>query len=160
MKQLNVNQILALIIALFSIAYLVVAFQIPTFPLPRPIDSDLFPKVLGFTLLGLAGLLFLEKPKTQDIPDTPGPEALAQPLLLRPWSRVVITSLAIAAYALLMVPVGFVVASTVLAFGLAWYYGYRRHGVNLATSIGVVLALYLTMTRIMDVYLPTGILPI
>jgi putative tricarboxylic transport membrane protein len=160
MKRLNVNQILALIIALFAIAYLVVAFQIPTFPLPRPIDSDLFPKVLGFTLLLLAGLLFLETPKAQDIPDEPSPEALNQPLLLRPWSRVVITSLAIVAYALLMVPVGFVVASTVLAFGLAWYYGYRRHGVNLATSLGVVLALYLTMTRIMDVYLPTGILPI
>ncbi|WP_290790447.1 tripartite tricarboxylate transporter TctB family protein [Halomonas sp.] len=160
MTRLNTNQILALVIALFSVGYLVMAFQIRQFPLPRPIDSDLFPKVLGFTLLGLALLLFLEKPKAQDIPEEPSPEALNQPLLLRPWSRVVITSLAIIAYALLMVPIGFVVASTVLAFGLGWYYGYRRHGVNLATSLGVVLALYLTMTRIMEVYLPTGILPI
>ncbi|QJQ98639.1 MULTISPECIES: tripartite tricarboxylate transporter TctB family protein [Halomonas] len=160
MTRLNTNQILALIIALFSVGYLAMAFQIPQFPLPRPIDSDLFPKVLGFTLLGLAGLLFLEKPKAQDIPDEPSLEALSQPLLLRPWSRVVITSLAITAYALLLVPVGFVVASTLLSFGLAWYYGYRRHGVNLATSLGVVLALYLTMTRLMEVYLPTGILPI
>jgi len=160
MTRLNTNQILALIIALFSVGYLAMAFQIPQFPLPRPIDSDLFPKVLGFTLLGLAGLLFLEKPKAQDIPDEPSLEALSQPLLLRPWSRVVITSLAITAYALLLVPVGFVVASTLLSYGLAWYYGYRRHGVNLATSLGVVLALYLTMTRLMEVYLPTGILPI
>ena len=160
MTRLNTNQILALFIALFSVGYLVMAFQIPQFPLPRPIDSDLFPKVLGFTLLGLAGLLFLEQPRAQDIPDEPSQEALSQPLLLRPWSRVVITSLAITAYALLLVPFGFVVASTLLAFGLAWYYGYRRHGVNLATSLGVVLALYLTMTRLMEVYLPTGILPI
>jgi putative tricarboxylic transport membrane protein len=28
-----------------------------------------------------------------------------------------------------------------------------------AASLGVVLALYLTMTRVMDVYLPTGVLP-
>jgi putative tricarboxylic transport membrane protein len=160
MTRLNPNQIIALIVALFSVGYLVMAFQIPTFPLPRPIDSDLFPKVLGFVLLGLAVCLFLEKPKAQDIPDEPSPEALNQPLLLRPWSRVVITSLAITAYALLLVPIGFVLASTALGFGLGWYYGYRRHGVNLATSLGVVLALYLTMTRIMEVYLPTGILPI
>lgn len=160
MTRLNTNQIIALIVALFSVGYLVMAFQIPTFPLPRPIDSDIFPKVLGFLLLGLAVCLFLEKPKAQDIPEEPSPEALNQPLLFRPWSRIVITSLAIIAYALLMVPIGFVVTSTVLAFGLGWYYGYRRHGVNLATSLGVVLALYLTMTRIMDVYLPTGILPI
>ncbi|RCV89550.1 tripartite tricarboxylate transporter TctB family protein [Billgrantia montanilacus] len=160
MTRLNTNQIIALIVALFSVGYLVMAFQIPTFPLPRPIDSDIFPKVLGFLLLGLAVCLFLEKPKAQDIPEEPSPEALNQPLLFRPWSRIVITSLAIIAYALLMVPIGFVVTSTVLAFGLGLYYGYRRHGVNLATSLGVVLALYLTMTRIMDVYLPTGILPI
>ncbi|RDB41924.1 tripartite tricarboxylate transporter TctB family protein [Halomonas sp. DQ26W] len=160
MTRLNTNQIIALIVALFSVGYLVMAFQIPTFPLPRPVDSDVFPKVLGFVLLGLAVCLFLEKPKAQDIPEEPSQEALNQPLWLRPWSRIVVTSLAIIAYALLMVPIGFVAASTALAFGLSWYYGYRRHGVNLATSLGVVLALYLTMTRIMEVYLPTGILPI
>ncbi|PMR72636.1 tripartite tricarboxylate transporter TctB family protein [Billgrantia endophytica] len=159
MTRLNSNQILGLIIALLAVGYLAMAFQIPDFPLPRPIDSDLFPKVLGFTLFGLAVMLFLEKPKDRDIPDEIGPEERAKPLLLRPWSRVVITSLAIVAYALLLVPVGFVLTSLALSFGLAWYFGYRRHGVNLATSLGVVLLLYLAMTRGMDVYLPQGILP-
>ena len=74
MTQLNTNQVLGLIIALVAVGYLVMAFQIPSFPLPRPIDSDLFPKVLGFTLLGLAVLLFLEKPKDQDVPDEIEPE--------------------------------------------------------------------------------------
>lgn len=159
MTRFNTNQVLGLIIALVAAGYLAMAFQIPDFALPRPIDSDLFPKVLGFTLLGLAVLLFLEKPKDQDTPDEMDPEEQAKPLLLRPWSRIVITSLAIAAYALLLVPIGFVLTSLTLSFGLAWYFGYRRHGVNLATSMGVVLALYLTMTRGMDVYLPSGILP-
>ncbi|MDN6321195.1 MAG: tripartite tricarboxylate transporter TctB family protein, partial [Halomonas sp.] len=81
------------------------------------------------------------------------------PLLLTPWARVIVTAIAIAAYAFLLVPLGFVLASTLLCVGLTAYYGYRRHGVNLATSLGVVLALYLTMTRVMDVYLPTGVLP-
>ncbi|QJQ94058.1 MULTISPECIES: tripartite tricarboxylate transporter TctB family protein [Halomonadaceae] len=160
MIRFNTNQILGLIIALFAAAYLAMAYQIPNFPLPRPVDSDLFPKVLGAILLGLALLLFLEKPKAKDVPEQLDPDEQALPLLLRPWSRVIITSIAIASYAVLLAPIGFVVASTLLCFGLAWYYGYRRHGVNLATSLGVVLALYLTMTRVMDVYLPSGILPI
>ncbi|GAA0587238.1 tripartite tricarboxylate transporter TctB family protein [Halomonas salifodinae] len=160
MTRLNTNQILAILIALLALGYLAMAFQIPTFPLPRPVDSDLFPKVLGVTLLGLAVWLFLERPTADEVPHEPSAEERALPLLLRPWSRVVITALAIAAYALLLVPLGFVLTSTALAFGLAWYYGYRRHGVNLATSLGVVLSLYLVMTRIMDVYLPTGPLPL
>lgn len=160
MRRLNINQCLGLFLALVALAYLAMAYQIPSFPLPRPVDSDLFPKVLGILLLGLSIVLFLEKPKTQDIPDAPSPEELAKPLLLRPWSRVIVTSLAIAAYALLLVPIGFVLTSLVLAFGLAWYYGYRRHGVNLVVSLSVVLVLYLSMTRGMDVYLPMGILPI
>lgn len=159
MTRLNSNQILALFLALVALGYLAMAWQIKAFPLPRPIDSDLFPKVLGFTLLGLSLLLYLERPQAQDTPPAPDPEEQARPLLLRPWSRVVVTALAIAAYALLLVPVGFVLASTALGVGLTAYYGYRRHGVNLAAILGVVLALYLTMTRVMDVYLPTGVLP-
>ncbi|WP_144981316.1 tripartite tricarboxylate transporter TctB family protein [Halomonas sp. C22] len=159
MTRLNTNQWLALVLALLAAAYLAMAWQIPTFPLPRPVDSDLFPKVLGITLLLLAGLLFFEKPVPLAGADEIDEEATNGPLLFTPWARVVITAVAIAAYALLLVPLGFVLASTLLCTGLTAYYGYRRHGINLAASLGVVLALYLTMTRVMDVYLPTGLLP-
>lgn len=159
MTRLNVNQWLALVLALVAAAYLAMAWQIPTFPLPRPVDSDLFPKVLGVSLLLLAALLFFEKPSAIAGADEIDHEATNGPLLFTPWARVIVTSLAIAAYAFLLVPLGFVLASTLLCVGLTAYYGYRRHGVNLASSLGVVLALYLTMTRVMDVYLPTGVLP-
>ncbi|PCF96116.1 tripartite tricarboxylate transporter TctB family protein [Vreelandella nigrificans] len=159
MTRLNTNQWLALVLGLLAAAYLAMAWQIPSFPLPRPVDSDLFPKVLGGALLLLSVLLFFEKPAPLAGADEIDHEANQGPLLLTPWARVVITALAIAAYALLLVPMGFVLASTLLCVGLTAYYGYRRHGVNLATSLGVVLVLYLTMTRVMDVYLPTGVLP-
>lgn len=164
MTRFNSNQIIAVFIALVAALYLVMAYQIPTFPLPRPVDSDLFPKVLGYTLLGLAALLFLEKPSHDD-DEAPEQDAGAVeaspvlPLLQRPWSRVVVTVLVISLYIVLLAPVGFVLTSFALSFGLAWYYGYRRHGANLATSLGVVLGLYLAMTRGLDVYLPMGILP-
>ncbi|GHC30233.1 tripartite tricarboxylate transporter TctB family protein [Aidingimonas halophila] len=161
MSRLNVNQILALILAVFSVIFLIGAYQIPAFALPRPVDSDMFPKVLGYSLLILSGMLFLEKPQERDIPDADAQaESARLPLLLRPWSRVIITAIAIAAYALLLEPLGFVLASTLLSVGLTIYYGYRRHAINLAVSLGVVLALYLTMTKFMNVHLPPGVLPI
>jgi putative tricarboxylic transport membrane protein len=160
MTRLNVNQVLGLILAAFSVVYLALAFQIPDFSLPRPIDSDHFPKVLGTTLLILSALLFLEKPQARDIPDAADQaEAAALPAWQRPWARVIITTLAIAAYAALLVPLGFVLASMLLAVGLTLYYGYRRHVVTLVTTLGVVLGLYLVMTQAMNVYLPTGVLP-
>ncbi|TVU92113.1 tripartite tricarboxylate transporter TctB family protein [Vreelandella titanicae] len=159
MTRLNTNQWLALVFAVFAAGYIAMAWQIPTFPLPRPVDSDLFPKVLGFALLILSVFLFFEKPTPIAGADEIDHEATQGPRLFTPWARVIVTSLAIAAYAFLLVPLGFVLASTLLCVGLTAYYGYRRHGVNLATSLGVVLALYLTMTKVMDVYLPTGVLP-
>lgn len=157
MTRLNTNQWLALILALVAGGYLAMAWQIPTFPLPRPIDSDLFPKVLGFTLLLLAVCLFFETPSAAGAEEVE--EEPATSPLFSPWGRVIVTAVAVAAYALLLVPAGFVLASTLLGAGLTAFYGYRRHVINLVTVLGVVLALYLTMTRVMDVYLPTGVLP-
>ena len=159
MTRLNTNQWLALVFAVLAAGYIAMAWQIPTFPLPRPVDSDLFPKVLGFSLLILSVFLFFERPTPIAGADEIDQEATQGPMLFTPWARVIVTSLAIAAYAFLLVPLGFVLASTLLCVGLTVYYGYRRHAINLATSLGVVLALYLTMTRVMDVYLPSGVLP-
>lgn len=159
MTRFNTNQWLAVVLALVAAAYLAMAWQIPVFSLPRPVDSDLFPKVLGISLLVLSACLFFERPDPIAGTDQIDEADTLGPLLLTPWARVVVTAIAIAAYAFLLVPLGFVLASTLLCVGLTAYYGYRRHGVNLATSLGVVLALYLTMTQVMDVYLPTGVLP-
>ena len=81
-------------------------------------DSDLFPKVLGVSLLLLAALLFFEKPSAIAGADEIDHEATNGPLLFTPWARVIVTSLAIAAYAFLLVPLGFVLASTLLSVGL------------------------------------------
>ena len=113
MTRLNTNQWLALVLALVAAAYLAMAWQIPTFPLPRPVDSDLFPKVLGVSLLLLAALLFFEKPSAIAGADEIDHEATNGPLLFTPWARVIVTSLAIAAYAFLLVPLGFVLASEI-----------------------------------------------
>jgi putative tricarboxylic transport membrane protein len=162
MNKFNINQKIGVILALFSLGYLWMAFQIPEFSLPRPIDSDAFPKALGSALLLLAILLFFEKPKHKVQDDDEAQDDIIEEsggFWTSPRMRVVVTSVAIVTYAFALQPVGFVLSSILLCCGLAYYYGYRNHKVNLLASSGVVLALYFMMSYVMDVYLPTGVLP-
>lgn len=152
---MSANRILALIIGLLSVAYLWAAFQIPVFPIPRPIDSDAFPKLLGFLMLGLSVWLFFERDGATFLPE----EEDARTLWDR-WRPVVVTSVAIVIYAFALGWMGFVLASFLLTAGLTWFYGFRRHAINAIVSLAVPLGLYLVMTRFMNIHLPAGWLPI
>ncbi|WP_180682490.1 tripartite tricarboxylate transporter TctB family protein [Tepidicella baoligensis] len=153
---MSANRILAVIIGLLSAAYLWAAFQIPVFPIPRPVDSDAFPKLLGVLMLGLSVWLFFEK----DGAAAPTEEGEAVRTPWERWQPVVVTSVAIAVYAFALGWMGFVLASFLLTAGLTWFYGYRRHGINAIVSLAVPLGLYLVMTRFMNIHLPAGWLPI
>ncbi len=153
------NRLMAVIIGLFAAAYLWLAYQIPIFPIPRPIDSDAFPKLLGYVMLGLAAWLFFEKPEADQAEEQSGEAAQATPLPWAQWQPVVVTAVAIAVYAGLLGVMGFVLASAALTAGLTFYYGYRRHLINAAVSVLVPLLLYVLMTRFMNIHLPAGWLP-
>ncbi len=154
---LNANRVLALIIGTLSLAYIFAAFQIPVFPIPRPVDSDALPKLLGVLMLGLAVWLFFEHPQIDEAQDEDDTEA--KPTPFAKWQPVVVTAIAIAVYATALSTLGFVLASVLLTFGLTWLYGYRRHGLNAIVAVAVPVGLYLPLTRLMDIYLPRGILP-
>lgn len=156
MTRLHANQTLGLILALFSLGYLWMAFAIPSFPLPRPVDSDAFPKALGLSFFVLSVFLFFERPETPPATDK---VAFEGTWWQRPTMQVIATSLAIIVYAFALQPLGFVVASVALGFGLSCLYGYQRWVVSMIVSFSVVVALYLTMTKALGIYLPTGILP-
>jgi putative tricarboxylic transport membrane protein len=153
------NRLMAVIIGLFALAYLWLAYQIPIFPIPRPIDSDAFPKLLGYVMLGLAAWLFFEKPEADQAQAHSTEAAEGTPLPWAQWQPVVLTAVAIAVYAGLLGVMGFVLASAALTAGLTFYYGYRRHFVNAAVSVLVPLVLYVLMTRFMNIHLPSGWLP-
>jgi putative tricarboxylic transport membrane protein len=153
---MSANRLIALVTGILSLAYLYGAYQIPVFPIPRPVDSDAFPKLLGFLMLGLSAWLFFEReanaPAAED--DGDGRGAWVR------WQPVVVTSLAVAVYAGLLGWLGFVLASFLLTAGLTWYYGFRRHVINAVVALTVPLGLYLVMTRFMNIHLPAGLLPI
>jgi len=153
---MSANRLLALVTGVLSLVYLYGAFQIPIFPIPRPVDSDAFPKLLGVLMLGLSVWLYFEKDGQEPIVAEEGGDARDA------WSRwkpVLVTSVSVALYAGLLAWLGFVLASFVLTAGLTWFYGYRRHAINAGVSLSVPLVLYLVMTRFMNIHLPAGLLP-
>lgn len=163
MAKTTANRIIAIVLGVFAIWYLYEAYQIRVFPLPRPVDSDLYPKVLGFLMLGLAVLLFFVREAVDEAAMETAPAAAdepAAPFWYRPWTRVVVTAVAVAVYAAMLRPLGFVLASVLLVGGLTVYYGYRNHLVTLAVAIAIPLIFYLVLTRLMTINLPAGILPI
>lgn len=157
MTQLNPNRIIAIFLFLMSIGYLWMAFQIPTFPIPRPVDSDAFPKLLGCVLMLLSVFLFFEKPAVSADKEE---SAQVHSFTKRPAVQVAGTAVAVVIYAFSIEPLGFLLSSILLGFGLAFWYGYRKHTVNLATMTAIVLSLYLLLNKVMGIHLPQGILPL
>jgi putative tricarboxylic transport membrane protein len=160
--RLNANQILAIVLAAVAVGYIAMAFQIRVFPLPRPIDSDLFPKVLGALLFGLSVLLFLEapeRPQQEEQAQAAAAATGALAVIRRRWIEVAATAVAVALYALLLRPLGFLPSSVLLVAGLTFVYGYRNHLVNIAVAVAAPLILYLVLTRGLGIHLPRGVLP-
>ena len=67
----------------------------------------------------------------------------------------VIVSLAVfLGYALLMVPLGFVVSSILVMVILSFFFGNRNHLLGLVVSVSLPLVVYFTFTRLLSVSLP------
>jgi putative tricarboxylic transport membrane protein len=158
--RLGANQIIAIVLAVFAVGYLIMAFQIRVFPLPRPIDSDLFPKVLGLLLFGLSVILFLEAPQE------PEEERMRR---LRRARRARLPSPPVGGGRghrrcggrLRAAPAaaGLPAVSVLLVAGLTWCYGYRNHLLNLAVAVLVPVVFYLLLTRGLGINLPRGVVP-
>jgi putative tricarboxylic transport membrane protein len=156
MGRLNSNQLIALVLGVVAVGYTIQAYRIPEYSLPRPVDSDTFPKILGIALLILSVFLYFERPGTRaEFSVTSPPRSFWR----RPGTRIAVTAAAIVVYALSLNTLGFVICSWVLSSGLAYFYGYRNHRANLVTIGTVILSLYLLMTKVLDVFLPNGPLP-
>ncbi|WP_165763816.1 tripartite tricarboxylate transporter TctB family protein [Halalkalibacter urbisdiaboli] len=175
MKTWHVNKKIAVILFIFSVAYLIIAFQIPSFSIPRPIDSDLFPKVLGMSMLVLSVLLFFEK-KVEPVVDMEEEEKTLEEVeeveeaaesednteetgWKHPKMQVLITIVTLIVYIVLFEFLGFVLSTIGLLYFLTFYYGYTRHLINGIVTVSVSVGFYLIMTKGLNVYLPTGLLP-
>ncbi|SDN79559.1 tripartite tricarboxylate transporter TctB family protein [Alkalicoccus daliensis] len=159
-SKLKPNQTISIILFLFSCFYLFLAFQIPDYALPRPVDSDLFPKILGSFMMLLSIGLFFEKDAANEKEESEQEkEEKSLPFWARSNTQIVVTAIAIGAYIFLLERAGFVLTTFIFIFGMTRFYGYKHYVSNLIVALFVSIGFYVLLTRGLGVYLPPGLLP-
>ena len=76
------------------------------------------------------------------------------------WLALVILSAALLLDILLIERIGFVLGSLVLFWGVAFGFGSRAYVRDVLTGLALSLTVYLAFTRLLDLNLPAGILPL
>lgn len=145
------DQRVAVGLALFSVIYLVAAWNLPRFGLATgSIDSYVFPMALGAVLFGLSVVLYLQgagkKPSGRLL------EGTDLPLLLKFMG-------AVAAYAVIMAPLGFVVATTLFLAAGMLLLGVRKWSLLGIIAVGFAFGVYSLFVFVLKVPLARGIMP-
>lgn len=152
-KRYNFNTVAALVFIVFGI----VLFFITPYQVEKPaivfgqslnaLDPTLFPRIVAIFLLGLGGWLFFESFSLRE-------RNGFRDLNREAYVNVGVSIGAFTVYALLMEPIGFILSSILLVFGLSVFYGVRNLLLAGAVSILVPVAIFFVFTRLLQVFLP------
>ncbi|MFC4321498.1 tripartite tricarboxylate transporter TctB family protein [Litchfieldia salsa] len=144
---------IALVLALFSIIYISLSFQLPSYPY-APVDADAIPKTLGFLLLLLAVCLFFSKKIETEM------ERQKRTFPKKDLYILLGVCAFILMYIFLLEIIGFVIMTTLFIFFCSWFLGYKNFKVNSIVSIGFSITLYFLFSYLLQINLPSGILPV
>lgn len=148
----TVNQKVSLVLLAIGAGYLILAYQIPSYPYTQ-VDADIIPKVLGYLLIFLSVLLFLSK-------DSETEEQKARRKIPKKEVGMLLgVGGIILFYIMLLEILGFVVVTALFIFVCSRFLGYKNHLVNGLVSVLFPIILYLMFTELLKISLPSGILP-
>jgi putative tricarboxylic transport membrane protein len=116
-----------------------------------------FPLVVGIFLLVLA-LLFLARTIVR--PDVELAERAAREQAATDWTPPAVVAGALLAYALLLEPLGYIVATTLFFPAVAFILGSRSHVRDAIAGLVLGTVLYVAFTQFLGVDLPAGLTPI
>lgn len=152
-KRYNFNTVAAV----FFIAFAIFLFVVTPYQVEEPavvfgqslnaLDPTLFPRIVAVFLLGLGGWLFFE---SFSLRERNGFRDLDR----EAYVNVGVSIGAFTVYAILMEPIGFILSSVLLVFGLSIFYGVRNLLLAGAVSVVVPVAIYYVFTRMLQVFLP------
>lgn len=148
----NMDRKVALVIMGIAIVYLVFSFQLPIFPYAA-VDADVLPKGLGFVMLTLAIILFVQnRPETDEQKQRRTIKKVDLILLLSTVGALIV-------YVFLLEIIGFVLSTTLFLMLTMRMYGYQKWVTNVIASITFTLILYFAFNYLLKIFLPQGILP-
>ncbi|HEX7022337.1 MAG TPA: tripartite tricarboxylate transporter TctB family protein [Trueperaceae bacterium] len=138
--------------------FVVGAFNIRVLPSYARIGPRFFPLLVAGGLLLCGLLLLLQALRGQAAPpeETEDVDVAARPN----WLAVAVLAAALLADVLLIERLGFVLASTLLFWGVAFGFGSRFYLRDVLAGLVLSLVAYLAFTRLLDLTLPAGILPL
>ncbi len=139
--------------------YLVVgAGRIRVLPVYSRIGPRFFPYLVASAALLCGALLLIEALRGRRAPPEAGEDVdLSVRDNLRP---VLVIAVGLAVGAALMKPAGFVIAATLIFLTVAMAFGSRQRLRDLLIGLSLSLVAYLSFTRLLDLTLPAGILPL
>jgi putative tricarboxylic transport membrane protein len=149
-------RIAGLVLLGIGVVALVATFAIRS-PTGWAVDGPrLMPLVVSIGLIGFA-LAFLAR--VTFWPDTALAERAAEEERATHWPTPGLLAVALVAYALLLSPLGYVIATALLFPAAAWVLGSRRQLRDVIAGAAVALVLYYAFTYHLGVGLPAGPLP-
>ena len=123
------------------------------------IGPAFFPSMLaGGLMLSSAALMVIA---AMEAAQPAAPDAEAEPFRLSLDDgrvRAVVTTLAVLAFTLVLVPLGFIPTSVIFLLAMMALLGVRRPLLMAATSVGVTLGIWLIFEKLLVLTLPAGIL--
>ncbi|WP_090742763.1 tripartite tricarboxylate transporter TctB family protein [Mesobacillus persicus] len=148
----KMNQRIALILAAIAVFYLFLSYNLPKYP-NAIIDADVVPIGLGYLLLFLSVLLFLDK--------TVETEAEKQKRNISKSNLLVLGVVFgfILIYISLLEILGFLLMTAIFIFGCSLFLGYKKHVTNGIVSVVFSFAIYALFNYLLRINLPSGILP-
>jgi putative tricarboxylic transport membrane protein len=145
------DQWTALGLVLFALVYMGGAWKLPRFALSTGVvDAHVFPLVLGTLLLLLSAALYLQG--ARQAKGAPLFDGVNRPLLLKLIGATV-------AYALVLSPLGFVLATSLFLTAAMFLLGRRKWGSTVAIGVGFSAVVYGLFAYVLNVPLARGILP-
>ena len=134
------------------------AFKVPLVSGYDRIGPRFFPYLVAAGLLLCGVLLLIQALRGQ----VAAPEAAedVDPGAPADWKAVLILTVALLIDIFLIERIGFVLSSAILFWGVCLGFGSRRYLRDSLSGFGLALVAYLTFTRLLDLNLPAGILPL
>ncbi|WP_019156377.1 tripartite tricarboxylate transporter TctB family protein [Robertmurraya massiliosenegalensis] len=149
----TINQRIALILFLLAAGYLIVSYQLPSFPY-TPVDADVIPKGLGWLLIVLSVALYFSKDSETE--EQKSRRNIPKKELL----MISAVFLMVFGYIALFEIMGFIVMTVLFIYFCTWFLGYKKHVINVIVSICFSLFMYAIFVYLLGIKLPQGIIPI
>ncbi|WP_068673168.1 tripartite tricarboxylate transporter TctB family protein [Oceanobacillus sp. Castelsardo] len=148
----TVNQRVSIVLLLIAALYLIIAYQIPSYPYTE-VDADVIPKTLGWLLVLLSASLFFLKDSDSE------EQKERRKIPKKEIGVLLVVAGFILVYIALLEIIGFVLVTGLFIFFCSWFLGYKKYITNAIVSILFPIIMYLMFTELLKLSLPSGILP-